>query len=229
MEDAATVDLRGSKVLPYALRILGDQTGTDLEGPVSELKAWLADGAHRRDKDPRDGHYEHRDAVKIMDAWWPRWIEAEFRPALGDDLYSRLMNMIGLDDEPNAAGAHDGSAYIAGWYGYAQKDLRSILGDRPAGAYSRQYCGDGDGDGVSSVGACRDALSSSLRAAVQAAADEGQLYHDDTCDSDNDPAFQDPQLCFDAIEHSAIGAITQPLINWQNRPTFQQVVEVGAK
>src|SRR4051812_4411249 len=229
MESAATVDLRADKVLPYALRVLGDQSGTDLEEPVDELKAWLADGAHRRDKDPHDGHYEHRDAIKIMDAWWPRWIDAQFKPPLGDDLYTRLMSMIDVDDEPNAAGAHNGSAYIAGWYGYAQKDLRSILGEQPAGAYSRQYCGDADGDGISSVDSCRQALRSSLQAAVQAAAAEGELYRDDTCDYDNDPAFQDPQLCFYAIEHTAIGAITQPLINWQNRPTFQQVVEVGAR
>jgi hypothetical protein len=229
MEDAATVDLRGDKVLPFALRVLGDVSGTGLEGVVDQLRAWEADGAHRRDKDPRDGHYEHRDAIKVMDAWWPRWIDAQFKPPLGDDLHSRLMRMIDLDDEPNANGGHTGSAYIAGWYGYAQKDLRSILGDQPAGAYSRQYCGDADGDGISSVDSCRQVLLSSLRAAVQAAADEGSLYRDDTCESDDDPAFQDPQLCFDAIEHSAIGAITQPLINWQNRPTFQQVVEVGAR
>ena len=62
-----------------------------------------------------------------------------------------------------------------------------------------------------------------------AAANEGTLYDDETCDSDNDPDFRDPQLCFDTILHMAVGAITQPLIAWQNRPTFQQVVEVGAK
>jgi acyl-homoserine lactone acylase PvdQ len=229
MEDAATVDLRGDKVLGYALQVLGDQAGTELEEPIRKLSAWRADGAHRRDKHPKDRHYEHRDAIKIMDAWWPRWIEAQFKPALGDDLYSRLMRMIDLDDEPNANGTHVGSSYIAGWYGYAEKDLRSILGEPVTGGYSRQYCGDGDNDGSSTVAACRDSLRSSLQDAVQAAANEGELYGDETCESDNDPNFEDPQLCFDAIEHSAVGAITMPLINWQNRPTFQQVVEVGAR
>jgi len=233
MEDAATVDLRGDKVLPYALKILGDSPPADLAEPVNELKAWLGNGAHRLDKD-HDNHYEHRDAVKLMDAWWPRWIDAEFKPSLGDGLFGRLENMIDLDDEPNAAGAHQGSSYIAGWYGYAQKDLRSILasenqGDPPAGAYSRDYCGDADNDGTATVADCRAVLESSLRDAVADAENEGALYQDDTCDSDNDPAFQDPQLCFDAIEHTAVGAITQPLIAWQNRPTFQQVVEVGGK
>src|SRR5215210_8055169 len=228
MEDAATVDLRGDKVLGYALRVLGDQAGTELEQPIRKLEAWRADGAHRRDKASRDGHYEHRDAIKIMDAWWPRWIEAQFKPALGAELYGRLTRMIDLDDEPNANGAHAGSSYIAGWYGYAEKDLRSILSEPVAGGYSRQYCGDADNDGSSSVAACRDSLRSSLRDAVQAAGNEAELYNDETCESDNDPDFDDPQLCFDAIEHAAIGAITMPLINWQNRPTFQQVVEVGA-
>ncbi len=32
-----------------------------------------------------------------------------------------------------------------------------------------------------------------------------------------------PQL--DAISFSAVGIATQPNIDWQNRPTFQQVVE----
>jgi hypothetical protein len=30
---------------------------------------------------------------------------------------------------------------------------------------------------------------------------------------------------FDAIQFRALGLVTQPAIDWQNRPTFQQVVE----
>ncbi len=41
-----------------------------------------------------------------------------------------------------------------------------------------------------------------------------------------DPAVHELLDGFDAILHFAVGAITQPLIDWQNRPTFQQVVEV---
>jgi len=33
-------------------------------------------------------------------------------------------------------------------------------------------------------------------------------------------------MCSDSIQFRAIGAITQPLIEWVNRPTFQQVVEI---
>ena len=34
------------------------------------------------------------------------------------------------------------------------------------------------------------------------------------------------QMCSDAIQFRAIGAIAQPLIEWINRPTFQQAVEI---
>ena len=38
---------------------------------VAELRAWYAAGAHRMDRN-RDGVYENADAIRIMDAWWPR-------------------------------------------------------------------------------------------------------------------------------------------------------------
>ena len=150
MEDAGTVDLRGSKVLPYALRLLGRPRDARTRRAVDVLAAWVRSGAHRRDKD-RDGVYEDAEAVRIMDAWWPRWIEAQFRPALGAPLYRRLTGMLGIDNEPNNHGEHLGSAYQGGWYGYAQKDLRTVLGSarlkglrrapKPAARYSRAYCG----------------------------------------------------------------------------------------
>jgi hypothetical protein len=36
------------------------------------------------------------------------------------------------------------------------------------------------------------------------------------------------QACFDSIWFRPIGGVTQPLIPWQNRPTFQQAVEFTA-
>jgi Penicillin amidase len=225
MEDAGTVDLRGDKVLPYALQLLGEESDPVVAGALDKLRAWVADGAHRRDKD-RSGIYEHTEAIKIMDAWWPRWIRAQFEPVLGPALYDSLAQegdgdggMLDLDDEPNANGGHVGSAYIAGWYGYAEKDLRSILGESPAGAYSRRYCGEGD------PAACEQLLRQTLLEAIAEPA--AVTYDDELCAEDDSPGFEDPQLCFDAIAHTTAGAVTQPLIHWINRPTFQQVVEIG--
>ncbi|HEV2875501.1 MAG TPA: penicillin acylase family protein [Thermoleophilaceae bacterium] len=226
MEDAGTVDLRGDKVLPFALQLLGEESDPVVAGALDKLRAWVADGAHRRDKD-RGGTYEHSEAIKIMDAWWPRWIRAQFEPVLGPGLYDALAledegdeGMVDLDDEPNANGTHVGSAYIAGWYGYAEKDLRSLLGESPAGAYSRRYCGGGD------RGACEQLLRETLLQAIAEPA--ATVYQDEVCAEDDTPGFEDPQLCFDAIAHTTAGAVSQPLIHWINRPTFQQVVEIGA-
>jgi dihydroflavonol-4-reductase len=43
------------------------------------------------------------------------------------------------------------------------------------------------------------------------------------------PARDGDQACYDTIFFRPLGGITQPLLPWQNRPTFQQVVEVGAR
>jgi hypothetical protein len=53
--------------------------------------------------------------------------------------------------------------------------------------------------------------------------DRAKLYADPVCSA---AGRGGDQACFDSIYFRPLGAITQPLIPWQNRPTFQQVVEV---
>ncbi len=65
-----------------------------------------------------------------MDAWWPLLLEAEFRPTLGEDLYGTLEAPAGSTTRPHKPGTNQGSAYNGGWYGYVQKDLRTLLGKR---------------------------------------------------------------------------------------------------
>ncbi|UJA19666.1 penicillin acylase family protein [Thermoleophilia bacterium SCSIO 60948] len=216
MEDAGTVDLRGSQVLPWALRVLRSGRGgisAEARPAVATLKAWAASGAHRRDADG-DGTYEQADAVRIMDAWWPLLVEAQFKPALGDGLMDRIKAVRSIDDSPHKSGTNQGSAYNGGWYAYSQKDLRSVLRTKVRDPYSRKYCGRG------SLKLCKKRLQRSL---VQAAAIP---YEDVYADAD-DCEGGDPQWCYDAVESRALGAITQPEIHWINRPTFQQIVEVG--
>ena len=47
-----------------------------------------------------------------------------------------------------------------GWYGYVDKDLRTLLGERVRDRYNLRYCGDG------SFSACRASLWAALKAAV---------------------------------------------------------------
>jgi acyl-homoserine lactone acylase PvdQ len=213
MEEAGTTDLRGQEDLPLALKVIGTPGDRQLKAAVRTLKAWVASGTQRRDKDG-DGAYDHADAVRIMDAWWPRWLEGQFRPTLGQTIFETLPH--GQDNAPNNHGDHLGSAYQEGWYGYVAKDLRTVLGEPVKQQYARTFCGKGD------LADCRTVLRRSLKAALAVPASE--LYSGDaTC---RQAQRDGDQTCFDAVSFRALGAITQPLIPWINRPTYQQAVEI---
>jgi acyl-homoserine lactone acylase PvdQ len=208
MEGAATVDLRGHTVLPFALRVMRSKPigNPALRGAVRRLAAWAKSGAHRRDAN-RDGSYEHAEAIRLMDVWFEPLMRAEFEPTLGRRLFGELERISLLDDRPNL---HLGSAYNGGWYAYANKDLRTILGLPVRGRYSRVYCGRGR------LGACRAALLRSLESVLGI----NPYGENSGC------GVGDDQMCFDAIHFRSTGGISQPDIAWQNRPTFQQVVQV---
>jgi acyl-homoserine lactone acylase PvdQ len=216
MEDAGTVDLRADKALPLALRAIGTPADPAVRDAVAKLRAWVRAGAHRRDLD-NNGTYEHSEAIRILDAWWPLWIAAEFGNQLGKNLYTGVQSMLPLDNAPNNHGDHLGSAYQDGWYGYASKDLRTVLGQKVSGPYSRVYCGGGK------LARCRTALVASLKAAL-GQDDPAKVYGGDAvCQK----AGRDgDQKCFDSVMMRPLGAVTQPLIDWINRPTFQQAVEI---
>jgi len=62
-------------------------------------------------------------------------------------------------------------------------------------------------------------MQSSLQQAVGEPAQ--QVYPaDGVCSAGN-------QMCADSIQFRPIGVITQPLIEWVNRPTFQQADEIA--
>ncbi len=212
MGNAGTQDLRGVEVLPYALKIIGHPSDPTLASAVAALSTWVATGAHRinREHPGASGNYDQTDAVRIMDAWWPLLIKADFRPILGSTLLTEVGSEFTFNDEPGhgSSGAHLGSAFDVGFYGIVQKDLRAVLHQRVSGPLNRIYCGNG------SLTRCRAALEASLRQA--AAESPQQVYPADSVCSAGD------QMCSDSIQFRAIGAITQPLIEWVNRPTFQQ-------
>ncbi len=219
MESAGTVDLRATKVLPFALRVLGRPRDPKLRRAIATLRAWVRAGGHRLDRD-RNGVYERTEAISILDRWWPKWMRAQFRPTLGAAPYKRLLSLISQDDDPNLDGEHHGSAYQGGWYGYAQKDLRRLLGRRVRGKLSRVYCGGGKGR-QGTLRKCRARLRASLKRALNS--DPAVFYKDETCEAYEMPS---DQWCYDAVRQRPVGAINQPLIHWINRPTFQQVIEV---
>jgi len=214
MGEAATTDLRAEQVLPLALDVIGSPRDDRLADAIAELRDWVASGSHRRDRDG-DGRYEHADAIRILDAFWPLWMRAQFEPSLGPKLFDRLEGAHELDNSPNGHGLHRGSAYIEGWYGYAAKDLRRVLGRRVSETYSKRYCGGGKRS------RCRTLLRDALKRALDVPA--SKLYVDAAC---AEAGKAGDQACFDKIAFRSTGGITQPMIGWQNRPTYQQAVEV---
>lgn len=215
MESAGTTDLRGLAVVPFALKAL--KKGPKIKDPevksaIATMKAWVKSGAHRLDRDD-DGAYDNADAVRIMDAWWPLWVKAQFEPTLGETLQGRF---IGEGDEIHDAPGPLGSAFQNVVYGFVEKDLRSALGLKVKGAYSRVYCGKGK------LSACSRLLASTLKQAAATSFED--LYGTEGCEF-NTGTQASPQMCGDAVNATDLTAAPVDEFHWINRPTFQQAVE----
>lgn len=217
MADAALADLRAEDVLPKLLKVVNSSTVTDptAAAAVNKLSAWVSAGARRTETSAGSKTYADADAIRILDAWWPLLVKAEFEPGLGSDLYTAFGDNLPVDESPSAShgptGSHAGSSFQYGWWSYVDKDIRAVLGEPVQGPLAQKYCGGG------SLGGCRDVLISTLKQAAGLTA--SQVYPgDDQCSAGD-------QWCADSIVQRTLGGIKHGRISWQNRPTFQQVVE----
>ncbi|MFN8126464.1 MAG: penicillin acylase family protein [Candidatus Nanopelagicales bacterium] len=211
MELPATQDIRGLYLMPLLHQAVGNPGNRRLAKALKDLDQWTASGAHRRDLD-KNGRYEHNRAIRIMDAWWPLLVQAEFEPTLGRKAFQAIQTMIPIGavpgDSPRAPSFSDG------WYGYVSKDLRMMYDPASVqGRYPHIYCGDGN------KADCRELLRTALRAALTVTPQE--LYGRGSC-------TDDPQAsCWDKNRPRVTSAISKPgAFPFQNRPTFQQVVSV---
>jgi acyl-homoserine lactone acylase PvdQ len=212
MEEPATQDIRSFALWPILKQALGAPSDPQLQDAIALLQGWYDRGGHRRDLDG-DGTYDDDDAATVMDAWWPRLVDAAFRPALGDQAFEAVRRMVDLGGAV-PGGAPGAPAYSDGWWGFVSKDLRDVFNRASVvGPWSRKYCGNGN------QGACRAALQSSLKQALTLDTRE-ELYGTGECESD-------PQAsCFDMNRFTVASAIGVPDFPFQNRPTFQQTVEL---
>jgi len=230
METGATVDLRGQEIYPLLRRVIGGvEAGSEAADLLDLLDAWGDDGFHRRDIEPApagNNVLEHSPAVAVFDEWWPLLVERMFEPVVGGDFVSRIEAVNPFGFPPDAGG----SSYGSGWWGYVDKDLRTLLGDQVDGPLSRTYCGAEDADDTTgSLSKCREIL---LEALGDAAAEARQRYGESDVEGIERPATCEPDATFprecDQIEFTTAGAVGVDPIHWQDRPTFQQVVDVGS-
>jgi hypothetical protein len=213
MMDAGTVDIRGAYVLPEILKVVGDDP--KLARYTKLLSDWQASGAHRVDRG-RTGQYGDAGAVALMDAWYPLVAKQILAPRLGS-----LVDAVpvGLDNLPSK---HQGSSFNnVGSYSWVTRDLRKVGGQQgqqgqgpmsqgsmSQGLMSQGYCGKGD------LNACRTELRTTLQQAVD------QLSK---AQKTGDPARWTFDKTKDEIRFTYLGQNVKPL-EWQNRPTFQQVI-----
>nr|WP_308129983.1 penicillin acylase family protein [Kitasatospora aureofaciens] len=230
MESAAVTDLRAEDVLPDLIRVLRSAPVTDPAAlaALQQLEAWLANGGTRHETSAGSHAYADADAIRVMDAWWPLLADGVMRPGLGDQLFTALTGALQINESPsggqsgpgggpasaNESIPHKGSAFQYGWWSYLDKDLRAVLGDGVAGPLARPFCGAGD------LAACRAVLLDTLTRA--AARTPAQVYP-----GDGDCAAGD-QWCADTIIQRPLGGVTDAKTTWQNRPTYQQVVQFPA-
>ena len=139
-------------------------------------------------------------------AMYPRLLHAVFDAQLSD-FYPQIP--LPFDDAPSDQNL--GSAYQDGYYGYLSKVLRQALGRRVRGRYRMLRCADGR------RAACAAAVRGSLAAAVDAlTARFGSAS----------PATWQADPRQDDIHFALAGTLVVGPIPWQNRPTFQQVVQI---
>ena len=232
METAASQDLDGLTILPALLRAVGGrQEPSGVGQMLAALRAWYATGAHRIRASAGDAQYQQADAVAIMDQLTPAVIRAIFDPlfaAGGTNPGGYDVFPMGFVNEPYNGGGHLGSAYDGGWEGSTLKALDQFNGASVAQPFSpvvsAKLCGS---SGLSGCGPALDAaLESTYQALVKA--NGGSTNVAAWTQDANTVATGLTMPEYDNIQFRLLGAIPQPNIPWQNRPTFQQVVSFPA-
>jgi hypothetical protein len=210
MDEPATEDIRAVILWPILKRAIGTPSDPTLRNALAELQTWVNAGGHRRASSLATAkHDDYTPAIELMDAWWPKLVQAEFGPMLGPRAMSAVEAMSGFG----------GTDFADGWWGYTSKDLRRVFGiGHERAPYSRAYCGNIPHRHLTAAALrtrCRTALRTSLRQALTVT--PRQLYGR-KCATDPEPA------CSDQNRWTYASAIALPPFPYQNRTTFQQVV-----
>jgi acyl-homoserine lactone acylase PvdQ len=235
METGASQDLDGRTVAPELVAFeKGQHHAKGVRQMLATLSRWAHNGAHRKKPKASAAQYRAHAAVAIMDELEPRLIKA---------VYNRLLHKGGVSssgysilplkfvDAPSSS--HHGSSYDGGWEGYLQKTIQQLRGRHPADRFTSvitsRWCTSGP---ASCRAAINKALTSTFRtlqringtSRVAAWTKSSALVADEAASGNSAETM--PQ--FDAIHFAALGVETEPNIDWQNRPTFQQVVQFPA-
>jgi len=201
MNYAATQDLRNVDLEPTIKRVLdtGPPPSAREQTMLDLLEQWHQQGSSRLDSDS-DGEIDANGAA-IMDHAFNKIGDAVMGPVLGPQL-NELASLNGRSNNANSGG----SSYGSGWYGYIDKDLRTLLGDQVTDKYHTKFCGQGN------LTICRNALWQAVKSAGDEllAATGSPDPHDWRSDATGEKITFPPAFIFS--------------MRWANRPTYQQVI-----
>jgi acyl-homoserine lactone acylase PvdQ len=236
METAATQDLDGVTVVPQLLAYLNNRPEpTQVRAMLTQLQQWVTAGAHRKKASAADTQYDHAAAVAINDVVIPAVIRAIYDPLLAGDGLGPVGTTGGATalgysilpmpfvNTPNSGGTHLGSAFDTGYEGYLLTTFQQLRGQSVTDPFSSAVTNTWCGAGPSTCGVAIDrALAQAYQTLV--AANGGATNVVAWTLSPDAAAAKQTMPVFDAIQFRALGVVGQPAVDWQNRPTFQQVV-----
>ena len=237
METAASQDLDAVTVLPLLRRYIGaHHEPAGVRAMLVQLRSWQADGGHRIKARPQDTQYRHAAAIAILDQLMPNLVRAIFdrilaagglgtagSPGGAATAAYRVLPMQFVNT-PNSGGAHLGSSYDGGYEGYLVSTLQQLLGKHPRDGFRAgmraQLCHGG-------LSSCRATINAALVKTYNqlVTANGGRHKVGSWRASSASKAAGQAMPRFDAIQFQALGVVGQPAIDWQNRPTFQQVIQ----
>jgi hypothetical protein len=118
---------------------------------------------------------------------------------------------------------HQGSSYDGGYEGYLVATLQQLLGAAPVDGFGPEITSkECQGGPATCPGAIDAALTRTYNSLVAA---NGSSSVSTWTASSASAAAKQTMPVNDAINFRVLGLVGQPAIDWQNRPTFQQVIE----
>ncbi len=236
METAASQDLDGVTLNDLILTYVGSRTEpAGVKAMLAQLKSWQAGGSHRIRAKQGDTQYADHSAVAISDELVPNLIKAFYDPILADGGAGGVVSTGGATlpgygklpmqwvNTPNSGDAHLGSAYDGGYEGYLMSTLQQLVGQKPADGFGTELTAHECAGGPATCHASVDqALQKTYDALVTAnGSSDVASWTQSTASKASGESMPD----YDSIILRPLGIVGQPHLDWQNRPTFQQVVE----
>lgn len=203
---AATQDTRGVYLGPQMAKWASDTAATDekLAGALAQVETWIAEGAHRYNRDGNDT-MDAGAQLALFDKWYETVVHKVYDDELGPDGFALLRTPV-TDYFPNTLAS--GSSFFFDFSSY----LQEVFKPKARKKLARNYCDDLTTKDTKE--SCAAVVGEAFKTAYDAlVAEQGADMSAWTVPAEN-------------IVFQELGAGSVDPIPWQNRGTHNHVVEV---